>query len=350
MEYIKLYKTEELYQNDLENNLNKLDNYLVYIENNNKVNLKNKFIFYYSVSDYLINNVQPTYNGKLPLISRCDLFKTIKINGKEIDLSDKIREPHIFTETGNNLTFELGSLILSNDNSFNEKFVLSKTFTKPEKGIIELELNDNVTTLLGGFMLDLCITSIDEKIFDNIDSNSAMSLFATCSNLDVLNLNYFDTTKVTNMFSMFGNCNNLTKILVTKFDTSNVIDMNSMFMSCNSLINLDLTHFNTSNVTNMYSMFLNCKKLESLDLSSFDTSKVTDMENMFSGCVSLKELKLNNFSINNIIDSNNMFNKCDSLNEITCSQEFKDWCIAHQAEINLPISMRERGDGKWNII
>lgn len=45
MEYIKLYKTEELYQNDLENNLNKLDNYLVYIENNNKVNLKNKFIF-----------------------------------------------------------------------------------------------------------------------------------------------------------------------------------------------------------------------------------------------------------------------------------------------------------------
>lgn len=350
MKHINKYNTEELYQNDYLQNLSKLSDYVAYIKSDDKIKLSKKYTLYYSVSQHLIDNIQPSYNNKLPLISRCDLFKSIVINDNIIDLSDKVREPYKFQTSGSDLTFELASLIISKDGFFNENYVLTKHFDKPEQGIIEVELNDNVESLIGGFMFALCLTSIDGRLFKNFTSENLMSLFATCSSLDLLNLSYLNTESSTNMFSMFGNCNNLKKILMKDLNTSNVTDMNSMFMSCNNLLDLDLTHFNTSKVTNMYSMFLNCKQLKTLDLSSFDTSKVTDMENMFDGCINLEELKLNNFSIASVNDSNNMFHKCDSLKSITCNQEFKDWCILNQSIIDLPISMRERGDGKWNII
>lgn len=349
MNHINLYQTEENYQNSFDN-LNKLEDYLVYTKYNDKINLKKKYILRYSISQHLIDNIQPIYGNKLPLISRCDLFKSIKINNINIDLSDKKRTPYEFKTSGSDLTFELASIILSEDGSFNENFVLTKHFTEPENGIIEVEFNDNVNSLIGAFMFSLCISSLDSRIFEDFKPENLMSIFSTCSNLSNLNLSYLDSSNVTSLFSMFGNCNNLKHIIMPKLITSSVTDMNSMFMSCNSMLELDLTHFDTSNVTNMYSMFLNCKNLETLDLSNFNTIKVTDMESMFDGCTNLKSLKLNNFSISNIIDSRNMFRKCDSLKEITCNQEFKDWCIAHQAEISLPISMRERGDGKWNII
>ena len=350
MKKIKIYENEESYQNDLANGLSELDNYLAYSKNNSIVHLKNKYVAYYSVSQHLIDSIQPMYDGKLPLISRCDLFKSITINGNKLDLSDKVREPYKFKTSGTDLTFELGSLILSGDSSFNEKFVLAKHFDTPENGIIELELNDGVNSLIGAFMFSICVTSIDPKIFNDFKSDSLMSIFSTCSSLKDLNLSYLNSIDSNSMFSMFGNCNDLQHIIMKNLNTSKITDMNSMFMSCNSILDLDLTHFDTSNVTNMYSMFLNCKKLKVLDLSNFDTSKVTDMERMFDGCSNLEELKLNNFSTDNVIDSDNMFNKCDSLNEITCKQEFKDWCIEHQSEINLPISMRERGGEKWNVI
>ena len=45
-----------------------------------------------------------------------------------------------------------------------------------------------------------------------------------------------------------------------------------------------------------------------------------------------------------------MFKYCDKLNYIRCTQYFKDWCITNQDTINLPTSMREGGDGIWEIV
>lgn len=347
MKYINIYNTQSFDDNKVA--LDNLPYYTVLNTDNDTIYLKKKFIFHYKISDYLIQNVQPQYNNKLPLISRCDLFKRIIIDGEEIDLSSKIREPHQFTTSGNDLIFELGSLIL-NDNGFNENYVLTKTFDKPISGIIEVELNNNVQTLIGAFMFDVCLSSIDARIFQEVPFNSTMSLFSSCSHLTTLNLQMLNTNNVTNMFSMFANCNDLNSILMTNFNTSQVKDMNSMFMSCNNLITLDLTHFDTTNVTTMYSMFLNCKKLVSLDLSSFSTINVNDMASMFDGCTNLYQLKLNQFSIKNVKDMARMFHNCDSLNEITCTQEFQNWCFLNQNIIELPLSMRERGSGKWIII
>ena len=349
MKNINIYNTVQTYNIHEVSDLENLTNFLVLVRENNKIYIKDKFFFHYKVTDYMINNIQPLYNGKLPLITRCDLFKNIKIDDIEIDLSDKVREPYQFKTTGSDLTFELGSLILT-ENGFNENYVLTKHFDIPQEGIIELELNKNVKSLIGGFMFDLCFTNIDAKIFEKINSDNLMSLFSSCSHISNIDLQYLNTDKVTNMFSMFANCNDLIKIPKLNFNTENVTDMNSMFMSCNSLTDVDLTHFNTNKVTNMYSMFLNCRKLVTLDLSSFDTSNVIDMENIFNGCINIQNLYLDNFSIENLKDYDNMFKYCDNLIYIRCKQEFKDWCLKNQDVVSLPQTMRNNGNGNWDII
>lgn len=348
MKYINTFNTKTDFDNE-KTKMDMLPHFVSLIKESNTIHIKKKYSFHYRITDYLINNIQPSYDNKLPLISRCDLFRRIYIDGVEVDLNDKVRTPHIFTTSGNDLIFELGSLILT-DNGFNEKYVLTKHFDSPVDGIIEVEFNEDIPEIIGAFMFNTCITSIDKNIFALFNPTSLMSLFSTCSILKNINLSYLNSINVNNMFSMFANCNELTEIIFDNVDTSKVTDMNSMFMSCNNLLELDLTHFNTSNVTNMYSMFLNCKKLHTLDLSSFDTSNVIDMESMFDGCINLNTLKLNNFSFKNVSDMAHMFHNCTSLNEITCTQEFKDWCIENQDIIELPFALRERGDGKWNII
>lgn len=349
MKYIKKYSTISEYEINKNGILSSLPYYSVLVNENKNVMIKEKYIFHYNITDYMIKNIQPSYNDKLPLITRCDLFKSITIDGVQIDLQDKVREPYKFQTSGSDLTFELGSLILT-DNGFNEKYVLTKHFDKPQKGIIEVELNENVETLIGAFMFDLCLFSIDEKIFENIQPNSLMSLFSSCSYLVDVNLTLLNTDNVDNMFSMFANCNELKHISNLNFNTSNVTDMNSMFMSCTNLIDLDLSHFNTSKVTNMYSMFLNCRNLKTLNLSSFDTSNVIDFESMFNGCNNLTKLYIDNFSIEKITDMNNMFNGCNNLNFIQCTEEFKNWCLSNKDAIKLPSSMQENGNGIWNIV
>ena len=356
MKYINIYNTVQTYNIHEVSDLEKLPNFLVLVRENNKIYTKDKFIFHYKITDYMINNIQPTYNGKLPLVTRCDLFKRIRIDGVEADLSDKVREPYKFKTTSNDyLTFELGSLILT-EQGFNENYVLTKHFDVPHEGIIELELNSGVDTLIGGFMFDLCFTTIDAKIFENIKSDNLMSLFSSCPQVSDIDLRYLNTNNVTNMFSMFGNCNDLIKIPTINFNTSNVTDMNSMFMSCNSLIDVDLTHFDTSKVTTMYSMFLNCHKLVTLDLSSFDTSNVVNMGSMFNGCNKIEKLYLDKFSIGKVEDKDNMFKYCDNLNYIRCTQSFKNWCITNQDTINLPQAMIDGTVGgvesgsNWEIV
>lgn len=150
-------------------------------------------------------------------------------------------------------------------------------------------------------------------------------------------------------FNIFCNAENIILINLTNYDTSNIIDMSIMFADI-SISNINLKNFNTSNVITMYGMFCGCNKLEKLDLSSFDTHNVTNISSMFLGCRSLTELDLSNFDVSNVDVAHGVFYGCWSLRKIKCKRSFKEWCIAHQSEINLPPSMREGGDGIWEII
>lgn len=138
------------------------------------------------------------------------------------------------------------------------------------------------------------------------------------------------------------------KIDLSEYDTSNIVDMSIMFSNC--YYDIDLSKFDTRNVTNMCCMFVCSPNLVELDLSSFDTSKVEYVHYMFAGCMSLVRLDLSKFDARSFQDYENMFIDCGKLNYIKCRKEFKEWCLYHQDEIDLPNCLREGGDGIWDII
>lgn len=159
-------------------------------------------------------------------------------------------------------------------------------------------------------------------------------------------LNNISSFKYGFYFNLFCNPENITLINLRDYDTSDIIDMSIMFANC-PIHHIKLNNFNTSNVI---TMFCGCSNLEKLDLSSFDTHNVTNISSMFLWCRSLTELDLSNFDVSNVDVAHGVFYGCWSLRKIKCKRSFKKWCIAHQSEINLPCSMREGGDGIWEII
>ena len=154
-------------------------------------------------------------------------------------------------------------------------------------------------------------------------------MFGGCTNLQILNLSSFCTSKVTNMIGLFMNCESLMSLDLTNFITSNVGNMESMFSGCKNIKYLDLSNFNTSNVLKMYGMFANCENLISLEITNFNTNKVnnmqemffncknltqvTTMQSMFKGCEKLNSLYLSSFNITNETNIENMFNGCNNL-------------------------------------
>lgn len=133
------------------------------------------------------------------------------------------------------------------------------------------------------------------------------------------------------------------------YDTSNIVHMNLMFANI-SVSELNLRSFNTSNTIDMSCMFANCDKIIELDLSSFDTRRVDEINYMLAGCRSLVRLDLSNFDASNFKSYAHIFYQSTNIKYIKCRKKFKDWCLEHQDEIDLPESMREGGDGIWEII
>ena len=385
-----------------------LEHYLVYDVEKDKVYLKmptdKSYVLNYKITQNLIDMSQ-TMGGKLPLITRCDLFKSIKVDGIEQDLSSKVRTPYEFKgETSEELQQELQKIIFD-ESGLNETYVLTTSDLVADKeGTIKVVWQDEIPlkSLIGCILYNMCLTTIPNDMFINKEFINTCIMFGSCNSLATLDLSKIDTTNVTNMSVMFGYCNSLATLDLSSFNTSRVTDMSFMFQGCTSLTSLDLSNFDTSNVTNMNHMFDDCTSLTSLDVSSFDTANVSNMENMFSGCESLTSLNLNNFNTSNVTNMtsifkdctnlasldlssfntsnvknmygmfnncsgltsldlsnfdttnvtnmNGMFTSCKNLTNIKCKQAFKDWCWTNQDKIVLPTAMRYGGEGTWDII
>ena len=185
------------------------------------------------------------------------------------------------------------------------------------------------------------VISFDLNNYNTSEIVNMHNMFGGCLTLTDLDLSNFNTSNVTNMSYMFYTCNKLKSLKLKTFNTSKVTDMNNMFRSCLTLTDLDLSNFNTSNVTNMSFMFSYCRELKSLDLSSFNTSNVKKTMNMFQHCENLAILNVSNFDMKNADTTwfDGMFNSCYKLSKVICKQAFKDWCIEHEFEIELPETM-----------
>ena len=176
-----------------------------------------------------------------------------------------------------------------------------------------------VTDMSSMFAYCETLENLDVTSLDTSNVTNMSNMFTECHGLTSVDLSNFETSNVTDMSSMFSGCSALKSIDVSSFDTSNVKDMNHMFSGCSALPSIDLSEFDTSNVTNMSRMFIYCKALQSIDVSNFDTSNVTNMSDMFSGCSALPSIDLSSFDTSKVTDMRWMFDYCSELQSVDVS-------------------------------
>lgn len=360
---LKSYESNSYYSGSINDFLNINSAY------NNKLIIEDNELKYISSN---VSNKEKDWLEELSIKKASDYYtidfdsfdKTTKIDSQFVQSGKKVKQPnppqkdgyaflgwYYLKQTGNedNITYEeiefdfnikvfnnyslyakySKEAIMMNCNS-NEKFWIYKDKINNvsfKKGSIPNNLpelswnvkdNNNCADIIayldnntqGGY--DLTIIS-PETIYANANSSS---YFTDFSELQTINFDNFDTSRVKTMHWMFNNCKELKNLDLSHFDTSNITNMQRMFSSCKNLENLSLSSFDTTKVTNMYSMFLNCSSLRNIDLTTFDTSNVTNMANMFNGCTNLSILNLTSFNTANVTNMNSMFYNCLSLTDL----------------------------------
>ncbi len=149
---------------------------------------------------------------------------------------------------------------------------------------------------------------------------TSQKMFMNWNNIDTINLDGLDFSKVIDLSKVFSGCSNLTAVngLRDAFHDNNVITTTeNMFLNCYKLKAVDLSKLNNGNtLTNTKNMFGGCAELSEINLGSLNTSEVTTMESMFSGCKKLSSLDLTSFNTSKVQSFMNMFNNCKVLTTI----------------------------------
>ncbi|WP_282667766.1 BspA family leucine-rich repeat surface protein [Lactococcus cremoris] len=186
--------------------------------------------------------------------------------------------------------------------------------------IIDLEGFDtseitNMANMFAGIKADI----LDVSKFDTRNVRNMAGMFDGAINLTNLDISKFSTDKVTDMTLMFANLTNLEQLNVSKFNTNNVASMAGMFEGVSNLTNLDISNFNTDKVTDMALMFAGMTKLEQLDVSNFNTNNTASMAGMFEGVSNLTNLDISNFNTDKVTDMALMFAGMTKLEQLDVS-------------------------------
>ena len=182
MKHINKFNTTEEYTQALGGGqLADLENFVALTKDTETVYLKKPSYLIYKAGTTPTRGVAPN----LLISNRCDLIKTLKIDGVEQDLKEmgKERTPHVFTATTeNDKADEIMELITGDEK---DRYVFEIIDPEAEKEYkVEIEWFDNITE---------CI-----------------SLFERCEGLISIPSNLFATnTEVTNFSYTFSNCSNL---------------------------------------------------------------------------------------------------------------------------------------------
>ena len=152
-------------------------------------------------------------------------------------------------------------------------------------------------------------------------------MFASCEELEELNISHFDTSHIRYMQSMFSCCRKLRQLDLSDWDTGRVEDMNSMFHLCESMTSLRFvkdsgeSKFDTMRVKNMKNMFREMKNYDDVfDLSVFNTTRVSDMTFMFYLDMKLKGIIFGReFKAQRTISTDYMFADCRAIEELDVS-------------------------------
>ena len=138
-----------------------------------------------------------------------------------------------------------------------------------------------------------------------INISDANRLFQDWSSLEEIEIGNLDLSYVSSAKQMFYSCSSLARVYIHSFDNLSITNGTEMFRNA-SCSTLDLGNMNTSSMTDMSYMFSGCKA-ERLDLRSFNTANVSDFNNMFAGMRNAKFIDVSSFNLGSAIDVSNMF-------------------------------------------
>ena len=250
----------------------------------------------------ILSDYSDTING---LYCKFDIIPNeLYVNGTKLNYTSKIV---------NNLEGEINNITMTFNSEINNSYVMFYELSN----IILIDLSkfnsSKIIDMRAMFYGCSSLTSIDFTNFVTPLANNMIKMFYGCRALTKLDLSSFNTESVSSFQSMFNGCSSLKSLNLTNFITTSVKDMENMFEACNSLESLDLKSFSTIYVTSPYKMFYNCYALISLNLSHFDTSSMRNLRIMFVGFNSLKVLDINNFNTSSVNNMECMFLNCYSL-------------------------------------
>ena len=169
-----------------------------------------------------------------------------------------------------------------------------------------------------GYMFNVC-KNLEELDLDGIDTSRVRSMrgmFNRCKRLKRIDVSRWDTSQVEDMYEMFSGCESLKELDISKWDTSKVVWMSYIFSECSSLKSIDISNLNTNNIKYMGYMFNECSNLEYIRLGELDLRNVEDMDGIFSYCELLKKLDMRGLKFKGLKSMDYMFNMCSNLEAI----------------------------------
>ena len=138
------------------------------------------------------------------------------------------------------------------------------------------------------------------------------------ANLERIELNNVDTSRVTSMATMFYNCSKLTNIDLSGLGSDSLTNISSMFRGCSNLTSINMNDFNFGSAS-MCRLFESLPVLENVNLSNANTSLVTDMSFMFTGSFYIKNIDLSGLGSDGLTTVGGMFQGCNKLTTINMS-------------------------------
>lgn len=185
------------------------------------------------------------------------------------------------------------------------------------------------------------LSNVEKIEFENINTSRVTNMVVMFQNYGgtSLDISSFDTSNVTNMNGLFQGSSRLEYINMTGIGNNNISQLNGIFGNCPNLKTIDMTRVNfgtfssylfdishtnvetiilsdanMSSITNWTGYFASVSNLKTIDLSGVDISNVTNMAGLFSGDAALKTIYVSNsWNVDNLNSSNDMFDGCTSL-------------------------------------
>ena len=205
-------------------------------------------------------------------------------------------------------------------------------------GFNEKDSNAKFCKICGRPLTGKVIVHSSDELIDLVNVYSA---HANAAHLDVLDLNFIDTSELTSIKAVFLFNEYMGKVDVSGWDVSNVEDMALAFNG--SQFDADLSNWDVSKVKNMSLMF--CQAAGRITgLGKWNVSNVTDMSHMFSGTKN-SFLDIETWDVSNVKTMTGMFESSEFEGDIGA------WNVSNVKDMRFLFKKSKfNGDiSKWDV-